>query len=222
MAKDLLAKSVEAKANLRSALLTELIDDRESNTKIDLVAKRVSGHTPSKSNPNYWNGGIPWISLTDTGKLDDRYILETAKEISSEGIANSSAVLHPPGVVVISRDARVGCSAITSREMAMSQHFVGWICSDKLFNKYLYYLLQKWKPKFEAIAMGSTIPTIGVPFFRDLEIPVPDIRRQVQIAEMMESVDIEIAALRAKIRAVQNQKLGIAADLLSSRKRVSI
>ena len=70
--------------------------------------------------------------------------------------------------------------------------------------------------------MGSTIPTIGVPFFRDLEIPVPDIRRQVQVAEMMESVDIEIAALRAKIRAVQNQKLGIAADLLSSRKRVSI
>ena len=202
--------------------MTELIDDREGSTKIDLVAKRVSGHTPSKSNPNYWDGGIPWISLTDTGKLDDRYILETAKEISSEGIANSSAVLHPPGVVVISRDARVGCSAITSREMAMSQHFVGWICSDKLFNKYLYYLLQKWKPKFEAIAMGSTIPTIGVPFFRDLEIPVPDIRRQVQIVEMMESVDIEIAALRAKIRAVQNQKLGIAADLLSSCKRVSV
>ena len=220
--KDLLSKSINAKVNLRSALLSELIDDTASSLKIDLVAKRVSGHTPSKSNPGFWDGGIPWISLTDTSKLDDRYILNTAKEISAEGIANSSAVLHPPGVVVISRDARVGCSAITSREMAMSQHFVGWICSDKLFNKYLYYLLQKWKPKFEAIAMGSTIPTIGVPFFRDLEIPVPDISRQVQIAEMMEAVDIEIAALKAKICAVQNQKSAISADLLSGRKRVSI
>ena len=70
--------------------------------------------------------------------------------------------------------------------------------------------------------MGSTIPTIGVPFFRDLEIPVPDIKKQVQISETLESVDSEIAALRAKIKAIENQKKGISADLLSGRKRVSI
>jgi len=219
---ELLQKGVKAKQNLRSALLSELIAEDAPITKLDSVASRVSGHTPSKSHSNYWNGGIPWISLTDTSKLDNRYISHTAKEISKEGIKNSSAVLHPPGLVILSRDARVGCSAITTKSMAVSQHFVGWICSEKLLNKYLYYLLQKWKPKFEAIAMGSTIPTIGVPFFRDLEIPVPPMVIQERISETLESVDREIEALSNKVAMLRVLKSGVSSDLLSGRKRVSV
>ena len=162
--------------DLRAGLLKETISEDGAFLKLDSVSTRVSGHTPSKSNPEYWNGGIPWISLSDTAKLDKRYISDTAKEISGQGIQNSSAVLHPAGLVVLSRDARVGCSAITTKKMAVSQHFIGWICSEQLLNRYLYYVLQKWKNKFEAIAMGSAIPTIGVPFFRDLEIPAKDRR----------------------------------------------
>jgi type I restriction enzyme S subunit len=219
---ELLQKGVKAKQNLRSALLSELIAKDAPITKLDSVASRVSGHTPSKSHSDYWNGGIPWISLTDTSKLDNRYISHTAKEISKEGIKNSSAVLHPPGLVILSRDARVGCSAITTKSMAVSQHFVGWICSEKLLNKYLYYLLQKWKPKFEAIAMGSTIPTIGVPFFRDLEIPVPPMVIQERISETLESVDREIEALSNKVAMLRVLKSGVSSDLLSGRKRVSV
>jgi len=208
--------------HLRAGLLEEMINEKRTFLKLDSVASRVSGHTPSKSNPEYWNGGIPWISLSDTAKLDKRYIGDTAKEISEQGIHNSSAVLHPAGLVVLSRDARVGCSAITTKKMAVSQHFIGWICSEQLLNRYLYYLLQKWKNKFEAIAMGSTIPTIGVPFFRDLGIPVPPIEEQRRIADTIESVDCHIEELRQRIDCLQNLKSAVASDLLSGRKRVSI
>jgi type I restriction enzyme S subunit len=218
---DLLKQGIRVKQSLRSALLSELIREDAPTAKIDSVAIRVSGHTPSKANHGYWNGGIPWVSLTDTSKLDNRYISTTAKEISKEGIRNSSAVLHPPGLVILSRDARVGCSAITTKSMAVSQHFVGWICSDNLLNKYLYYLLQKWKPRFEAIAMGSTIPTIGIPFFRDLEIPVPSMPLQERIAKTLESVDSDIASMAAKVRFFKVLKTGVSSDLLSGRKRVS-
>ena len=218
----LLQKGIQAKQNLRSALLSETITEDAPMSKLDSVASRVSGHTPSKSHPEYWNGGIPWVSLTDTSNLDNRYISHTAKHISEEGIKNSSAVLHPPGLVILSRDARVGCSAITTKSMAVSQHFIGWICSEKLLNKYLYYLLQKWKPRFEAIAMGSTIPTIGVPFFRDLEIPVPPMQTQERVAMTLESVDSEISALSNKVAMLRVLKSGVSSDLLSGRKRVSV
>ena len=208
--------------HLRAGLLEEMISERRTFLKLDSVTTRVSGHTPSKSNSGYWNGGIPWISLSDTAKLDKRYISDTAKEISEQGIQNSSAVLHPAGLVVLSRDARVGCSAITTKKMAVSQHFIGWICSGQLLNRYLYYVLQKWKHKFEAIAMGSTIPTIGVPFFRDLEIPVPSTSEQQKIADTIESVDCHIEELSQRIYSLQNLKSAISADLLSGRKRVSI
>ena len=57
---------------------------------LDKMATRCSGHTPSKSYPEYWNGGIKWVSLTDSYRLDQGYIYETDKEISAEGIKNSS------------------------------------------------------------------------------------------------------------------------------------
>src|SRR5690606_33067123 len=118
---------------------------------LDDVAVRGSGHTPSKSISSYWNGGIKWVSLADSHRLDNIYIDETDKEISALGLANSSAVLHPAGTVILSRDAGVGKSAVLSCDMAVSQHFMAWRCGDRLNNLFLYFYLQHEKPKFEAI-----------------------------------------------------------------------
>lgn len=71
---------------------------------LDNFAVRCSGHTPSQSFPEYWDGGIKWISLADSNRLDQGYILNTTKEISEEGLRNSSAVLLPAETVVLSRD----------------------------------------------------------------------------------------------------------------------
>ena len=79
---------------------------------LDKVAKRGSGHTPDKKYPEYWNGEIKWVSLADSSALDELYIEDTSAKITPQGIANSSAVLHPAGTVILSRDAGVGKSAI--------------------------------------------------------------------------------------------------------------
>ncbi len=86
---------------------------------LDNLAHRGSGHTPNKDHPEYWNGGIKWVSLADSISLDQLYISDTELEISHKGIANSSAVLHPAGIVVLSRDAGVGKSAITTEPMRL-------------------------------------------------------------------------------------------------------
>jgi type I restriction enzyme S subunit len=148
---------------------------------LDEFAQRGSGHTPNKLVPSYWNGGVKWVSLADSSKLDRLYIFETDKEISDLGIANSSAVKHPAVTVILSRDAGVGKSAILGREMAVSQHFMAWRTGPKLNNIYLYYWLQFMKRHFEAIAFGSTIQTIGLPFFRQLSIAVPPLDEQYAV-----------------------------------------
>src|SRR5690625_2098730 len=83
---------------------------------LDKFAIRCSGHTPSKSFPEYWDGGIKWISLADSFRLDQGYVYETEKEISEAGIANSSAELHPAETVVLSRDAGIGKSGVMRSE----------------------------------------------------------------------------------------------------------
>ncbi len=189
---------------------------------LDKVARRGSGHTPDKQTHEYWNGGIKWISLADSSKLDRLYISETTNEISELGIKNSSAVLHPKGTVVLSRDAGIGKSAITTDQMAVSQHFMAWICGEKLNNYFLYYLLQLWKPRFENIAIGSTIKTIGLQYFKSLEIPVPGIVEQEKIANALLSTEKSIFRLEAKKDNLSNTKKALMQDLLTGKVRVKI
>ena len=97
--------------------------------KIQYYAKIESGHTPSKTKEKYWeNCNIPWISLNDSKQLRVvDYISDTAFEISELGLANSSARILPKHSVVFTRDASIGLSAITTKEMAVSQHIIAWL-----------------------------------------------------------------------------------------------
>lgn len=190
---------------------------------LDNIAQRGSGHTPNKLRKDYWDGGIRWVSLADSNKLDNLWISETDKEISPAGLRNSSAVLHAPGTVILSRDAGVGRSAILGESMAVSQHFMAWKCGPSLRNMYLYYWLQKEKPRFEGIALGSTIPTIGLAFFRQYQIAIPrSLKEQVRIADTLLQAEERISRERGSLRKLTATKHGLMDDLLTGRVRVSI
>ena len=239
----LVRKYQSIKQGLMSDLLTRGVDENgelkpETQTKLqkspfgaipvewevvlmDKVAVRGSGHTPSKSHPEYWNGGIKWVSLADSNKLDKVFISDTDKKISELGIQNSSAVKHPAGTVIISRDAGIGKSAIITEEMAVSQHFIAWTCGKRLNNLFLYYWLQFRKRDFESIAFGSTIQTIGLQYFRDLKVVLPPLEEQKRIAEILLTAEKMINDEAAYLGKLNYLKQGLMQDLLSGQVRVS-
>lgn len=185
--------------------------------KLEDLAKRGSGHTPSKNNPEHYDGGIKWVSLADSKRLDAGLISETEAEISALGIKNSSAVLHAAGTVLVSRDASVGKSAVMAWPMAVSQHFIVWTCHAKLLsNWFLYYLLQQMKPVFERVATGSTIKTIGLPFFKELLVAVPTLPEQQRIADCLLSLDDHITAAAQALETLKTHKKGLMQQLFPS------
>ena len=185
--------------------------------QLDALAKRGSGHTPNKSISDYYNGRIKWISLADSKRLDKGLISQTSIEISQQGLDNSSAVLHPAGSVVLSHDAEVGKNAVMGMPMAVSQHFIVWTCHEKrMSNWFLYYVLQKMKPIFESIATGSTIKTIGVPFFRDMTVMLPTLPEQQKIAELLFALDGRIATESERLIALKSHKMGLMQQLFPS------
>ncbi|MFF9027899.1 restriction endonuclease subunit S [Streptomyces iakyrus] len=187
---------------------------------LDRVAARGSGHTPNKKRATYWNGDIPWVSLKDASRLDRGLISATAESITHAGLANSSAVVHPAGSVVLLRDAGIGKVAVLGADMAVSQHFMAWHCGPRLNNWFLYYYLESMKAEFERISNGSTIKTIGVEYFRQLKVPLPAIEEQQLIARMLRDADGLIAALERMIAKKQAVKQGLMQQLLTGRMRL--
>jgi type I restriction enzyme S subunit len=189
---------------------------------LDQFTERCSGHTPSKSFSEYWNGGIKWISLSDSHRLDKGYVYETSKEISEDGLNNSSAELHPAETVVLSRDAGIGKSGVMAEPMAVSQHFIAWKCDnkEKLHSWFLYNWLQLNKVEFERQAVGSTIKTIGLPYFKKLKIAVPPFPEQKKIAQILSTWDKAITTTEQLLSNSQQQKKALMQKLLTGKKRL--
>ncbi|WP_418284847.1 restriction endonuclease subunit S [Halorubrum sp. DTA46] len=152
--------------------------------RIRFVARMESGHTPSQSEDEYWDGDIPWVSLADSGRMrENDYISETEKQITEEGLANSSARILPPETMVFTRDATVGLCAITTREMAVSQHIIGWICEDNLLPEYLLNVTKAMDQELDRLTMGATISTVGMEDIKKLKMPLPPIEEQEEIVD---------------------------------------
>jgi type I restriction enzyme, S subunit len=119
------------------------------------VARLATGHTPDRERAEYWNGDIPWVSLTDIRDLDTTVSSRTMQKVTALGIDNSSSVLLPAGTVCFSRTASVGFVTVMGGEMATSQDFVNWICGPRLNPTYLMWALIDSRPRLRALSSGS-------------------------------------------------------------------
>jgi type I restriction enzyme, S subunit len=168
--------------------------------KMKWVATMDSGHTPDKKIPEYWDGDFAWVSLNDTGYLKDHdYISDTAYRITELGMSNSSAHLLPKRAVVFSRDATIGRCAITTKPMAVSQHFIAWICGEMLVPEYLLLRLRSMEPELESLTTGATVRTIGMPEVRTLVTPLPPIDEQRAIVEHVATLTSQHDALMSEV-----------------------
>jgi type I restriction enzyme, S subunit len=97
---------------------------------------------------------------------------------------------------------------------------MAWTCGSRLNNHFLYYWLQANKPEFERIAMGNTIKTIGLPYFRQLRIPLPTFTEQEAIAGALSDADALIQSLEQFLAKKRQVKQGAMQELLTGKKRL--
>ena len=151
------------------------------------VANLGSGHTPSRSRPEWWEDcHIPWFTLADIWQVrreGRRFVYETEETVSDLGIANSSATVHPAGSVTLSRTASVGFPAIMGCDMATSQDFAVWRCGQRIHNEFLYLILLGMKQELSRLMIGSTHKTIYMPHIEAFRTPLPSIGEQKAIVD---------------------------------------
>lgn len=181
--------------------------------RLKYVARLESGHTPSRSRPELWeNCDTPWVTLNDVGYLETHeFIDQTVNLISQAGLSASSARVLPQGTVVLSRDATVGRCGVLGVPMATSQHFVDWVCSERLRPRFLWLLFRTaMQTHFESLTAGATLMTIGMPDVKRLVVPVPPVVEQEEIVLQAETVRSRtnrgVSALQRQIALLQERR----------------
>jgi len=164
------------------------------------IARQETGHTPSRKFPHYWeNGQVQWIGIVDARLHHGKNINETIQKITKDGLDNSSARLLPKGTVCLSRTASVGYVCIMGKEMATSQDFVTWTCSEILDPYFLMYALIAEGDYIRKFGKGTTHTTIYFPEIRAFNISLPPISEQVEIVKRIEQQFTAIEKLETEI-----------------------
>lgn len=190
------------------------------HVRLTEVARLESGHTPSKRQPDYWGGTIPWVSLHDTEGLDAWEIQTTSQRITEAGLSNSSARLLPKGTVVFSRTATVGKSTVMGRAMATSQDFACYVCGPEVHNFYLALLLRSMRTEWKKLMAGSIHNTVYMPVFKTLSVDLPPHDEQVAIANAMRDVERMIDSLEQLLTKKRQIKQGAMQELLTGKRRL--
>lgn len=163
------------------------------------VARLATGHTPDRERPEYWNGEIPWISLTDIRSLDGTESTSTLQYVTRLGIENSSSVLLPKGTVCFSRTASVGFVTVMGCKMATSQDFMNWVCGPLLDPIYLMWALITSRQRLLALSSGSTHRTIYMRVVEQFRVLLPPIKSQREFARRVAAVGKAKASQRASL-----------------------
>ncbi len=173
------------------------------SVKLGEVCTIVSGTTPKTSVAEYWDGQIKWITPAE---LDENsfYIYDTARHITELGKSKSGLLFMPQGTVILSSRAPIGKNAIAGCEMCCNQGFKNLICSDRVFNEYLYYFLSAKTDYLNSLGRGATFKEISKGIVENIVIPLPNIEEQKAISEQFEQINILIASRKEQIQLLDD------------------
>ncbi|MZR29626.1 restriction endonuclease subunit S [Sneathiella litorea] len=167
---------------------------------IGAVANIVSGGTPKSRVAEYWNGGVPWITPKDMGKLRDERVRRTSRTLSEVGIANSSAKLVPANSVILSTRAPIGHLAINEIPMSFNQGCRGLIPSERLDSRYLFYFLRANVNLLNELGTGATFRELSKTALESVEIPIPPVPEQQRIVAILDEAFAGINAAIANTK----------------------
>ncbi len=190
--------------------------------RLDELVDIQSGATPSKANPTFWGGSIPWVSAKDMKRL----FLEDAEDHISHEAVNAGTRLVPPGTLLVLtrgmtllKDVPI---CVLRREMSFNQDVKGLRprCGvDVLFLAWL--LIGNKERLLEMVNVaGHGTGKLDTDELKALWLMIPPPSEQQRIASCLSSLNDLITAETQKIDALKTHKKGLMQQLFPSPEEV--
>ena len=182
--------------------------------KLGDVAMVVGGGTPDTNNHKYWNGDIQWFTPSEIGR--DKYVTNSLRTISEEGLNKSSAKLLPIGTILLSSRATVGECSINKVECTTNQGFQSLITKEYFSKEFVFYLMQTKRKELIRKSCGSTFLEISANEVRKIKIAVPTSKEQEKISKLLALLDERITIQNKIIEDLKKLKSAISKKLLDN------
>lgn len=156
--------------------------------KLGSLVSIKGGGTPDRSNPDYWDGNIPWVTVKDFKSL---FLRGAAEQITQKGLAESASNLIPAGSIIVPTRMAVGKAAINEVDVAINQDIKAITVdgASPIERDFLFRFLLSKSVYLESQGKGATVKGITLDVLRDLEVPLPPKAEQRRIADILDKTD---------------------------------
>lgn len=170
-----------------------------------------NGYTPSKSNPDFWEGGtIPWFRMEDI-RLNGHILSDSIQHITPFAVKGTG--LFPAYSIIVATTATIGEHALIITDSLANQRFAFLTKrkshNDKIdmlfFHQYMF-IIDNWCKRN---TNSGGLLSVNMPAFRRLIIPLTSLKEQQVIASCLSSLDACISASKAKLEQLKALKKGL-------------
>jgi len=157
----------------------------------------IGGGTPSKANPAYWVGPIPWLTVKD---MRTRRPADSVDHITEAAVRDSSTNIIPPDTVIIATRVGLGKVIRVPYPAAINQDLKALIPKPDVDKSYLEYWIVSIANYLESIGSGTTVKGIRLEQLRSLPFPLAPLNQQKRIVSEIEKqfsrLDEAVAGLK--------------------------
>lgn len=177
------------------------------------IAKFSSGGTPSKDEPRYWNGSIPWISASS---MHETIVADSELKVTPSAIGNGTRLAPKGCILILVRGSMLFnrvpiCMA--SIDVAFNQDVKALALCTDVNEKFVLYQLIAVSTRIPVNGTGIGAGKIETDVLTDLPIHLPSLAEQQKIADCLSSLDESIAAQARKVEALKTYKRGLMQQL---------
>ncbi len=175
-------------------------------TSIGECFRVAIGSTPSRKEPSYWNGEIPWVS---SGEVAFCRIRETRERITDAGLRNSSTQINPAGSVLlgmIGEGKTRGQAAILEIDACNNQNCAAiWVPETPVPPEFVYYWLWHRYEITRGRGAGNSQPALNKARVQQLPFPLPPLLEQQEIVRRVEALFAWANAVEQRVAAARGR-----------------
>jgi type I restriction enzyme S subunit len=169
-------------------------------TDIKTITKNIiGGGTPSKTILEYYQGDIPWMTVKDMGSYKSN---GTIDHITEDAIKNSSTNLIPAGIPIVATRISLGKIIIANFDTTINQDLKAIFLADEIDKNFFVYWYRSNSSYITSLGTGTTVKGIRLETLQNLEINLPPLAEQQEIASRLDDLLAQVDAIKARLDAI--------------------